>query len=145
MQLADICFGLEPIQLFNESGKDVKDELGLERPYENKEVLLAVVKGLAETYSLQGLAFTQREMTYNNEYLLKAYLYQDGILYETEKESIQVLDRVGTGMPLQQELFWVICRKNATGNSRLGMASFQFKHTIEGMSISSVNQILICY
>ena len=38
--LADICFGLEPIQLFNESGKDVKDELGLKRPYENKEVLL---------------------------------------------------------------------------------------------------------
>ncbi len=35
-------------------------------------------------------------------------------------------------MPLQQELFWAICRKNATGNSRLGMASFQFKHTIEG-------------
>lgn len=34
--LADICFGLEPIQLFNESGKDVKDELGLKRPYENK-------------------------------------------------------------------------------------------------------------
>ncbi|MDS2382414.1 PfkB family carbohydrate kinase, partial [Streptococcus pneumoniae] len=70
--LADICFGLEPIQLLNESGKDMKDELGLNRPYENREILLSVVKALAETYSLQSIAFTQREMTYNNEYLLKA-------------------------------------------------------------------------
>lgn len=131
--LADICFGLEPIQLFNESGKDVKDELGLKRPYENKEVLLAVVKGLAETYSLQSLAFTQREMTYNNEYLLKAYLYQDGILYETEKESIQVLDRVGTGDAFTAGIILgYLQEKTPQEIVDLGMASFQFKHTIEG-------------
>ncbi|MBO3755896.1 sugar kinase [Streptococcus suis] len=131
--LADICFGLEPIQLFNESGKDVKDELGLKRPYENKEVLLAVVKGLAETYSLQSLAFTQREMTYNNEYLLKAYLYQDGILYETEKESIQVLDRVGTGDAFTAGIILgYLQEKKPQEIVDLGMASFQFKHTIEG-------------
>ncbi|MEG3305816.1 sugar kinase [Streptococcus suis] len=131
--LADICFGLEPIQLFNESGKDLKDELGLKRPYENKEVLLAVVKGLAETYSLQGLAFTQREMTYNNEYLLKAYLYQDGILYETEKESIQVLDRVGTGDAFTAGIILgYLQEKSPREILDLGMASFQFKHTIEG-------------
>ncbi|MDW8727208.1 sugar kinase [Streptococcus suis] len=131
--LADICFGLEPIQLFNESGKDVKDELGLKRPYENKEVLLAVVKGLAETYSLQSLAFTQREMTYNNECLLKAYLYQDGILYETEKESIQVLDRVGTGDAFTAGIILgYLQEKTPQEIVDLGMASFQFKHTIEG-------------
>ncbi|HEL1675953.1 TPA: PfkB family carbohydrate kinase [Streptococcus suis] len=133
VQLADICFGLEPIQLFNESGKDVKDELGLKRPYENKEVLLAVVKGLAETYSLQSLAFTQREMTYNNEYLLKAYLYQDGMLYETEKESIQVLDRVGTGDAFTAGIILgYLQEKSPREILDLGMASFQFKHTIEG-------------
>ncbi|HFI0273504.1 TPA: PfkB family carbohydrate kinase [Streptococcus suis] len=133
VQLADICFGLEPIQLLDESGKDLKDELGLKRPYENKEVLLAVVKGLAETYSLQGLAFTQREMTYNNEYLLKAYLYQGGILYETEKESIQVLDRVGTGDAFTAGIILAhLQEKSPREILDLGMASFQFKHTIEG-------------
>ncbi|HEL9638075.1 TPA: sugar kinase [Streptococcus suis] len=145
--LADICFGLEPIQLFNESGKDVKDELGLKRPYENKEVLLAVVKGLAETYSLQSLAFTQREMTYNNEYLLKAYLYQDGILYETEKESIQVLDRVGTGDAFTAGIiFGYLQEKSPREILDLGMASFQFKHTIEGdvniISLSDIDLLL---
>ncbi|HEM6576959.1 sugar kinase [Streptococcus suis] len=130
--LADICFGLEPIQLFNESGKDLKDELGLERPYEDKNTLLKVVKGLAENYSLQGLAFTQREMTYNNEYLLKAYLYQDGILYETEKESIQVLDRVGTGDAFTAGIILgYLQEKTPREIVDLGMASFQFKHTIE--------------
>ncbi|HFI0091082.1 TPA: PfkB family carbohydrate kinase [Streptococcus suis] len=133
VQLADICFGLEPIQLFNESGKDLKDELGLERPYEDKDTLLKVVKGLAENYSLQGLAFTQREMTYNNEYLLKAYLYQDGILYETEKESIQVLDRVGTGDAFTAGIILgYLQEKSPREILDLGMASFQFKHTIEG-------------
>ncbi|HEM6020767.1 TPA: sugar kinase [Streptococcus suis] len=130
--LADICFGLEPIQLFNESGKDLKDELGLERPYEDKNTLLKVVKGLAENYSLQGLAFTQREMTYNNEYLLKAYLYQNGILYETEKESIQVLDRVGTGDAFTAGIILgYLQEKTPREIVDLGMASFQFKHTIE--------------
>ncbi|HEL1669899.1 TPA: sugar kinase [Streptococcus suis 2651] len=133
VQLADICFGLEPIQLFNESGKDVKDELGLKRPYEDKDTLLKVVKGLAETYSLQGLAFTQRKMTYNNEYLLKAYLYQGGILYETEKESIQVLDRVGTGDAFTAGIILgYLQEKSPREIVDLGMASFQFKHTIEG-------------
>ncbi|MCK3904110.1 sugar kinase [Streptococcus suis] len=133
VQLADICFGLEPIQLLNESGKDLKDELGLERPYEDKDTLLKVVKGLAENYSLQGLAFTQREMTYNNEYLLKAYLYQDGILYETEKESIQVLDRVGTGDAFTAGIILgYLQEKMPQEIVDLGMASFQFKHTIEG-------------
>lgn len=133
VQLADICFGLEPIQLLNESGKDLKDELGLERPYEDKDTLLKVVKGLAENYSLQSLAFTQREMTYNNEYLLKAYLYQDGILYETEKESIQVLDRVGTGDAFTAGIILgYLQEKSPREILDLGMASFQFKHTIEG-------------
>lgn len=131
--LADICFGLEPIQLLNESGKDMKDELGLKRPYENREILLSVVKALAETYSLQSIAFTQREMTYNNEYLLKAYLYQDGVLYETEKESIQVLDRVGTGDAFTAGIILgYLQEKSPQEVVDLGMASFQFKHTIEG-------------
>ncbi|VJX78782.1 ribokinase family sugar kinase [Streptococcus pneumoniae] len=131
--LADICFGLEPIQLLNESGKDMKDELGLKRSYENREILLSVVKALAETYSLQSIAFTQREMTYNNEYLLKAYLYQDGVLYETEKESIQVLDRVGTGDAFTAGIILgYLQEKSPQEVVDLGMASFQFKHTIEG-------------
>ncbi|VMA76300.1 ribokinase family sugar kinase [Streptococcus pneumoniae] len=131
--LADICFGLEPIQLLNESGKDMKDELSLKRSYENREILLSVVKALAETYSLQSIAFTQREMTYNNEYLLKAYLYQDGVLYETEKESIQVLDRVGTGDAFTAGIILgYLQEKSPQEVVDLGMASFQFKHTIEG-------------
>ncbi|HEL2201848.1 TPA: sugar kinase [Streptococcus suis] len=147
VQLADICFGLEPIQLLNESGKDLKDELGLERPYEDKDTLLKVVKGLAENYSLQSLAFTQREMTYNNEYLLKAYLYQDGILYETEKESIQVLDRVGTGDAFTAGIILgYLQEKTPREIVDLGMASFQFKHTIEGdvniISLSDIDLLL---
>ena len=145
--LADICFGLEPIQLLSESGEDLKDELGLKRPYENKAVLEKVLKDLAETYSLRGLAFTQREMAHSSDYLLKACLYQDGVLYETEKESIQVLDRVGTGDAFTAGvIFGYLQDKAPQGILDLGMASFQFKHTIEGdvnvISQSDIDSLL---
>ncbi|BDD42318.1 sugar kinase [Streptococcus ruminantium] len=138
--LADVCFGLEPIQLLGSSGRDLKDEVGLVRPYEDREVLLRVLDELAATYSVRSIAFTQREMTYNNDYLLKAFLYQDGVLYETEKESIQVLDRVGTGDAFTAGIIFGYLQEEMPQKILdLGMASFQFKHTIEG-DINVINQ-----
>ncbi len=72
-------------------------------------------------------------MTYNNEYLLKAYLYQDGILYETGKRIHSSFgpswDR---GCLYSRNYFWLFAGKTPQEIVDLGMASFQFKHTIEG-------------
>lgn len=133
VMLADVCVGLEPLQLLDENGLDVKDKIALKPPYTDIEQLKDIVEKLADTYKLTHIAFTQREMSYNNEYLLKAYLYHNGILYETNKENIQVLDRVGTGDAFTAG---VICglldEKQESEVLDMAMASFKFKHTIDG-------------
>lgn len=133
LHVADVCFGLEPISLLQENGSDLKDTLGLTRPYDDRAILLEVLQTTVATYGLKSLAFTQREITYNNEYQLKAYLYQNGELYETEKEPIQVLDRVGTGDAFTAGIIYgLLNRYSAQDTVEIGMASFQFKHTIDG-------------
>lgn len=133
VQLANVCIGLEPILLLDEDGRDLKDALQLSRPYEDRDTLLTVLKTIEARYELDAIAFTQREMGYFNEYQLKAFLYQNSTLYETEKETIQVLDRVGTGDAFTAGIIHG-CVKGLDSQQILdiGMASFIFKHTIEG-------------
>ncbi|MEX5396844.1 PfkB family carbohydrate kinase [Streptococcus sp. ZJ93] len=133
IELANVCIGLEPILLLDEQGRDLKDELRLKPPYENKEDLLKVLVAIEERYQLDAIAFTQREMGYSNEYRLKGFLYEGQTLYETEKETIQVLDRVGTGDAFTAGIIYG-CLMGQEGQQVLGtaMASFVFKHTIEG-------------
>lgn len=132
LKLADVCIGLEPIDLAGQEG-DLKDELGLTRPYKDQELLKQVLKELAECYQLESIAFTQRESTHTNEYQLKAFLYQDGQLYKTEKAGIQVLDRVGTGDAFTAGLIHGLLNQSpAQLVLDTAMACFKFKHTIEG-------------
>ncbi len=70
-----------------------------------------------------------------NKYPLQGYLYQDAQLYQTDKLSIQVLDRVGTGDAFTAELIHGMIQKESPEKRlAIAMASFKFKHTIEGDS-----------
>lgn len=133
--LADVCIGLEPISLLTDQGTDLKDDLCFSRPYHDKEKLLLVLKEVVQRYELKAIAFTEREIGATNEYVLKAYLY-DGeadVLYETDREPIQVLDRVGTGDAYTAGLIYGLLEKVPMQEVlNIAMASFKFKHTIEG-------------
>ncbi|HEL1204873.1 TPA: sugar kinase [Streptococcus equi subsp. zooepidemicus] len=135
VQLADVCIGIEPLTLKGSGVLDLKDQLGLNRPYDDEALLEEVLARLADTYGVKCFAFTQREMDYTNEYLLKAYLYQNGSLYQTQKSGIQVLDRVGTGDAFTAGLIHgLLSYKDEQATLDVAMASFKFKHTIEGDS-----------
>ncbi|WP_249630563.1 PfkB family carbohydrate kinase [Streptococcus uberis] len=132
VKLADTCIGIEPLVLPGKN-KDLKDELGLERPYKDMGLLKKVVDLLAKEYDLKNIAFTQREASHTNEFQLKAYLYQDGQFCQTEKNGIQVLDRVGTGDAFTAGLIHgLIEEKPAQEVLDIAMTCFKFKHTIEG-------------
>lgn len=143
--LADVCIGIEPVSLPTEEGADLKDELKLTRPYKDKESLLLVLKEMVEQYGLNYIAFTEREIGATNEYILKAYLYdaKEGILHETERESIQVLDRVGTGDAFTAGIIYGLLEQFSSQKVLdIAMASFKFKHTIEGdINIVTQNDI----
>lgn len=135
VSLADVCIGIEPVSIVSERGTDLKDDLGLSRPYKDRDELLMVLKAMVDQYDLKYIAFTEREIGATNEYLLKAYLYdgQDEKLYETDRESIQVLDRVGTGDAFTAGIIYGLIENASVKETlELGMASFKFKHTIEG-------------
>ncbi|MGT2755563.1 sugar kinase [Streptococcus ovuberis] len=133
--LADVCIGLEPLSLPTREGRDLKDVLGFTRPYRNRELLEQVLKETADRYALKTIAFTEREIGATNEYILKAYLYdgENHQLYETDRESIQVLDRVGTGDAFTAGIIYGLL-EGLPNQAVLetAMASFKFKHTIEG-------------
>ena len=135
VSLADVCIGIEPISLLSDHGTDLKDDLGLTRPYTNRETLLEVLEAMTKQYDLKYIAFTEREIGATNEYFLKAYLY-DGTgakLYETDREAIQVLDRVGTGDAFTAGIIYGLIEEYSVQETLdIGMASFKFKHTIEG-------------
>lgn len=138
--LADVCVGLEPIALPTENGQDYKDQLALKPPYASQEILVDVVEKIAKRYQLEALAFTQREMGHTNEYVLKGYLYYAGQLFETDKEGIQVLDRVGTGDAFTAGIIYgFLEKKEAQEILDIAMASFKFKHTIDG-DINSITK-----
>ncbi|MBK0347161.1 sugar kinase [Aerococcaceae bacterium zg-ZJ1578] len=143
--LADVCIGVEPISLMTASGVDLKDELGLTRPYRNKDVLLEVLREIAKCYNLQTIAFTEREIGATNEYVLKAFIYdgKNHVLYESDRESIQVLDRVGTGDAYTAGVIYgLLEQKDLQEVLEIAMACFKFKHTIEGdINIVTKNDI----
>ncbi|MGT2935346.1 PfkB family carbohydrate kinase [Streptococcus castoreus] len=135
VMLADVCIGIEPLTLVGEGQEDLKDQLGLSRPYEDQALLRTILAKLATVYGVRSFAFTQREMGHTNEYLLKGYLYQNGQLYQTGKSGIQVLDRVGTGDAFTAGLIHGMLQKEMPEKIlAIAMASFKFKHTIEGDS-----------
>ncbi|MGT2666971.1 PfkB family carbohydrate kinase [Streptococcus rifensis] len=146
VERADICIGIEPVALPTDSGQDLKDELCLSRPYQNKEILKTAVRELANTYDLKCIAFTQRELD-NNLYKLKGYLYKDGELFETPiKESLAV-DRIGTGDAFTAGIiFGHLEGYQPEILLKTAMTSFVFKHTIEGdinlMTKSQLEQLL---
>ncbi|TWS95362.1 sugar kinase [Streptococcus sp. sy018] len=133
LKFANVCIGLEPILLLNEQGQDLKDVWNLRPPYQDTESLLKVLEAIKTHYQLDVIAFTQREMSYSNDYQLKAFLYQGNTLYQTSKERIQVLDRVGTGDAFTAGIIHG-CVNDLPEQKILdtAMASFVFKHTIEG-------------
>lgn len=130
--LADTCFGLEPVTLPDGQGADLKDSLGLSRPYEDRQVLLDVLAAMAEQYRLDSIAFTGRQLSALG-YQLKGYLYREGQLYETLTHETPALDRVGTGDAFAAGLLYG--RFEGLSNQEqldTAMASFVYKHSVEG-------------
>lgn len=144
--LADVCFGIEPLQLPSADG-DLKDKYGLKPPYKDGQLVEEVVAKLAERYELESIAFTQREMEPSNAYHLTSYLYAQKKLYMTGRERVQVLDRVGTGDAFAAGIIQGFLQELSPEDIlNLGMACFEYKHTIEGdcniIDFSSIETIL---
>ena len=90
----DVCIGVEPLQLLDEEGKDLKDYLP-EHPCvdDYKEI----IKELHKRYDIKYLAMTFREHLSVNKNRLKTVLSDGNDFYESAEIEIDIVDRVGTG------------------------------------------------
>ncbi|MBY5034968.1 sugar kinase [Streptococcus gallolyticus] len=138
----DICIGLEPLSLPGQDGQDWKDEVGFTWPYDNKELLLEALEKLRQTYGFKKIAFTQRQLE-NNLYRLKAFLYSQEGLEETDDVETYALDRVGTGDAFTAGIIYGYQMGKIDADIlKIGMASFVYKHTIEGdISLLNTSQL----
>ena len=90
----DVCIGVEPLQLLDKDGTDIKDRLP-EHPdvddYKN------IMNELHKRFDIKYLAMTFRNHLSVNRNRLKTMLSDGNGFYESTEIEVDIVDRVGTG------------------------------------------------
>ena len=126
----DVCIGVEPLQLLDDEGKDIKDCLP-EHPCvdDYKEI----IKELHKRFDIKYLAMTFREHLSVNKNRLKTVLSDGNNFYESAEIEIDIVDRVGTGDAFSAGIIYSLINDFEPQNAvNFATACFALKHTIEG-------------
>ena len=126
----DVCIGVEPLQLLDDEGKDIKDCLP-EHPCvdDYKEI----IKELHKHFDIKYLAMTFREHLSVNKNRLKTVLSDGNNFYESAEIEIDIVDRVGTGDAFSAGIIYSLINDFEPQNAvNFATACFALKHTIEG-------------
>ena len=136
----DVCIGIEPLQLLNQTGEDIKDQFTQPLSVEDQKKIMTL---LHERYNLKYIATTFRNSLAVNRNKLKVMLSDGQEFYESEEVEVEIVDRVGTGDAFSAGIIYGLIQQlptNSTVNFALGC--FALKHTIEGdSSILEANTI----
>ena len=126
----DVCIGVEPLQLLDEEGKDLKDYLP-EHPC--VEDYKDIIKELHRRYDIKYLAMTFREHLSVNRNRLKSVLSDGTNFYESSEIEIDIVDRVGTGDAFSAGTIYSLINDFEPQYAiDFATACFALKHTIEG-------------
>lgn len=126
----DVCIGVEPLQLLNEAGEDIKDQFPYPHSVDDYKKIITL---LHERYHLKYIAMTFREALAVNRNRLKVMLSNGESFYESEEVEVEVVDRVGTGDAFSAGIIYGLIQQlqnESVINFALGC--FALKHTIEG-------------
>jgi 2-dehydro-3-deoxygluconokinase len=126
----DVCIGVEPLQLLDEDGKDIKDNLP-EHPCvdDYKEI----IKELQKRFDIKYLAMTFREHLSVNRNRLKSVLSDGNNFYESSEIEIDIVDRVGTGDAFSAGVIYSLINEFEPQYAiDFATGCFALKHTIEG-------------
>ena len=126
----DVCIGVEPLQLLDEAGKDLKDCLP-EHPCVDD--YKDIIKELHKRFDIKYLAMTFREHLSVNKNRLKTVLSDGNDFYESVEIEIDIVDRVGTGDAFSAGIIYSLINGFEPQNAiNFATACFALKHTIEG-------------
>ena len=126
----DVCIGVEPLQLLNSEGKDIKDNLPTSPgPDDYKEIM----KEMHRQFGLKHIAMTYRNQLSVNHHRLKALLSDGKDFYQSSEIDVEIVDRVGTGDAFSTGLVYSLVNEYEPQKAvDFATACFALKHTIEG-------------
>jgi 2-dehydro-3-deoxygluconokinase len=144
MQDVDVCIGVEPLQLLDEEGNEMKDRLPEKpTPDDYKEIM----QEMHRRWDLKYIAMTYRNQLSVNHHQLKALLSDGSGFYQSPETDVEIVDRVGTGDAFSTGLVYSLVNEYEPQQAiDFATACFALKHTIEGdvslMSLAEVEQYL---
>ena len=126
----DVCIGIEPLQLLDDDGEDIKDKLSYPRTIADYKKIITL---LHERYHLKYIAMTFREALAVNRHRLKVMLSNGESFYESEEVEVEVVDRVGTGDAFSAGIIYGLMQQMQNESViDFALGCFALKHTIEG-------------
>ena len=127
----DILFGIEPYDLPDANGKDIKDKIPFHPSREQQEAIFAA---FTERYpNLKSIVRHERFAVSGSVNQLRAYLWEDGKMIESPLYQFDVLDRVGGGDALASGFIYAKIRGFEPEKAiRFAVASSILKHTMHG-------------
>lgn len=130
MKFVDVCIGIEPLELLNENGEDLKDDiLKLHTPEEYKKVFVL----LKQRFGFKYIATTFRKSHSAHRNTLQSMVYDGTDVYTSRAHIVDFIDRVGGGDAFSAGLIHgLIHGYSLQHTTEFANASFLLKHTIHG-------------
>lgn len=130
MKDVDACIGVEPLELLDEEGKEIKDGLPRNPSPSDYE---SIMKMMYERFGLTSIAMTYRDQLSVNHHHLKAMLYDGHNFYRSAEMNVEIVDRVGTGDAFSTGLIYSLVNEYEPQKAvDFATACFALKHTVEG-------------
>ena len=128
----DVCIGVEPLQLLDEEGNDMKDCLP-EFEHRCANDYKDIMNELHKRFDIKYLAMTFRNQLSANRNRLKAMLSDGKGFYESTEIEVDIVDRVGTGDAFSAGVIYSLINQfDPQYAINFATACFALKHTIEG-------------
>lgn len=127
----NVLFGIEPFNLRDENGRDVKDGLSMNPSYKEQD---RVFREINKRYpNIIAIGRHVRYVHSGSENSLKAFMWYKGETYESRTFRFNILDRVGGGDAFASGMIYAIMRKMYPDDIvNFAVASSVIKHTMHG-------------
>ncbi len=127
----NILFGIEPFNLRDDKGVDLKDGLSMNPSYKEQD---RIFHEIAKRYpNIKAIGRHIRYVHSGSENSLKAFMWYDGETYESRTFRFNILDRVGGGDAFASGMIYAIMRGMEPDEIvNFAVASSVIKHTMHG-------------
>ncbi|WP_338471864.1 sugar kinase [Niallia sp. XMNu-256] len=126
----DLCIGIEPLQLLDENGDEIKDHLP-ENP--NIDDYLKVMNEMKRQFGIEYVAMTKRSHLSVNRNRLQAFLFDGQEIYQSSTVEVDIIDRVGTGDAFSAGMIYSLINNFEPKKAvEFGLGCFALKHTVKG-------------